>query len=302
MELLPDEGDVRTRRADRGRGARRRRRRCALLRLDRVVAEVESTGRVARRFRRSRKAATASMLTARRPRSTSSQIRSARPRYGFVSHYGRGPGGDGVTDNVRALSPERRAVLRLDVPPREADAAGGRVRRRARPARSRSTPSRRLAAAVREAGSLPMAYAAVYAVGKEAWPEWEPDGLFRARRLAVDARRLPLERRPDRRALGRALLGRPARDAARSGSRASTSTSTASPKRALPARTGRMVDLVEAFPALIDRVAADVPEARTDLQQRQRLPDAARPCAQRRRSPTSRSGRRTERLGHWRSS
>src|SRR6476620_10514107 len=38
---------------------------------------------------------------------------------------------------------------------------------------------RRLVAAVRAAGSLPMAYAAVYAVGKEAWPEWEADGLFR---------------------------------------------------------------------------------------------------------------------------
>ena len=39
---------------------------------------------------------------------------------------------------------------------------------------------RRLAGAIGAAGSLPMAYAAVYAVGKEAWPEWQGEGLYRA--------------------------------------------------------------------------------------------------------------------------
>ena len=59
----------------------------------------------------------------------------SRPRYGFVSRYEPGPGGGRCSRERAALPPERRAVLRLDVPAREADAAGRRVRGHARPAR-----------------------------------------------------------------------------------------------------------------------------------------------------------------------
>ena len=101
-----------------------------------------------------------------------------RPRYGFVSHYEAGRATEGVADNVRRF--HFNAVQFYDwmyrhaklMPPADEfdDALGQRI--------SLDTV-RRLARAVREAGSLPIAYAAVYAVGKEAWPEWEAEGLFR---------------------------------------------------------------------------------------------------------------------------
>ena len=112
------------------------------------------------------------MPTALRPRSRSSTIRCSRPRYGFVSHYEAGRATDGVAENVRRF--HLNAVQFYDwmyrhaklMPPEEEfeDALGQRI--------SLATV-RRLVAAVHEAGSLPIAYAAVYAVGKEAWPEWE---------------------------------------------------------------------------------------------------------------------------------
>jgi dextranase len=38
---------------------------------------------------------------------------------------------------------------------------------------------RALVSAVADAGAAPMAYAAVYAVGSDEWPDWEDAGLFR---------------------------------------------------------------------------------------------------------------------------
>ena len=95
----------------------------------------------------------------------------------------------------------------------------------------------------------------------EAWPEWEADGLFRRdgspwmlgdflwnvdptseRWLA----HFTADLRVDARGRVRRLPSRPVRLA----------------EVGAAAATGRCVDLVEAFPALIDRVAADVPESR----------------------------------------
>ena len=170
----------------------------SLLHLDRVVAEAARAGATASsRFARSPKAATASMADG-----ASTRVRRAR-RSALASALRvrlalRGGPRDRRRGRERAaLAPERGAVLRLDVPPRDSCAARRTSSRTRSARRSRSTPCAGSPLRSREAGSLPIAYAAVYAVGKEAWPEWEGEGLFRARRLALDARRLPLERRSD---------------------------------------------------------------------------------------------------------
>ena len=103
----------------------------------------------------------------------------SRARYGFVSDYAAGRGTAGVADNVRRL--HLNAVQFYDwmyrhaqlLPPADdfVDALG----------RSLSLDSvRRLAAAVCGAGSLPLGYAAVYAAGVDEWPAWREDGLYRA--------------------------------------------------------------------------------------------------------------------------
>lgn len=102
-----------------------------------------------------------------------------RPRYGFVARYDAGRDVEGVVENVRRL--HLNAVQFYDwmyrhadlLPPEDEfeDALGQTV--------SLDTV-RRLAAAIGDAGSLPMAYAAVYAVSREAWPDWKDAGLFRA--------------------------------------------------------------------------------------------------------------------------
>jgi dextranase len=182
-----------------------------------------------------------------------------RPRYGFVSHYEAGRAGEGVAENVRRF--HLNAVQFYDwmyrhaklMPPQDEfeDALGRHI----------SLASvRRLAEAVRDAGSLPIGYAAVYAVGKEAWPEWEEEGLFRAdgapwmlgdflwnvdpsnprwvQHFAADLRN----------ALGVGFAG-------------FHLDQYGSPKWAFRA-DGTRVDLAEAFPALIDRLAAELPDVR----------------------------------------
>src|SRR6266536_1034991 len=102
-----------------------------------------------------------------------------RPRYGFVSHYEAGRETAGVVDNIRRLHLNATQFYdwmyrHAQLLPREeefTDALGRRI--------SLNTV-RRLAKAVREAGSLPMGYAAVYAIGREHWDEWRGDGLYRA--------------------------------------------------------------------------------------------------------------------------
>ena len=176
------EGDVRARRADRRRGARRRRT-VRLAHLDRVVAEAElEDGRVS--FPAQPEGGYGVDAAVRRTALDVLADPLRRPRYGFVSHYEPDRRGRRCFRERAALPPERGAVLRLDVPPREVDAAHrGRSRTRSASAVSLDTV-RRLVGRSRDAGSLPMAYAAVYAVGQRTWPEWEEEGLFRRRRLA----------------------------------------------------------------------------------------------------------------------
>ena len=183
----------------------------------------------------------------------------SRPRYGFVSHYEAGRATEGVAENVRRF--HLNAVQFYDwmyrhaklMPPTEEfeDALGQRV--------SLATV-RRLVAAVRDAGSLPMAYAAVYAVGAEAWPEWEADGLFRRDGAPwmlgdflwnVD----PTSER------WLAHFTADLRTTLEVGFAGFHLDQYGSPKWAVR-QDGIRIDLVEAFPALIDRVAADVPESR----------------------------------------
>jgi dextranase len=121
--------------------------------------------------------------------------------------------------------------------------------------------SRRLAAAVRQAGSLPIAYAAVYAVGADEWAAWEADGLFH----------------PDGKAwtLGEDFLWNvdptserwlahfvddlnAATDAG--GFAGFHLDQYGQPKRALR-KDGTIVDLSDAFPALLERLSKELPES-----------------------------------------
>jgi dextranase len=184
----------------------------------------------------------------------------SRARYGFVARYDAGREVDGVIDNVRRL--HLNAVQFYDwmyrharlVPPQDdfEDALGQTI--------SLDTV-RRLAAAIGEAGSLPMAYAAVYAVGKEAWPEWEREGLFRADgtpwmlgdflwNVDPSAERWASHFVDDLRAALDAVAFK-----------GFHLDQYGAPKRALRS-DGSVVELEEAFPALLERLAVDVPGAR----------------------------------------
>ncbi len=183
----------------------------------------------------------------------------SRPRYGFVSHYESGRATEGVGDNVRRF--HLNAVQFYDwmyrhaslMPPADefVDALGQRI--------SLDTV-RRLVAEVRHAGSLPMAYAAVYAVGAEAWPDWHEDGLYRGDGSPwmlgdflwnVD----PTSER------WVSHLSEDLRGALTVGFAGFHLDQYGSPKWAVRA-DGTRVDLADAFPRLVDRLAADLPEAR----------------------------------------
>lgn len=184
----------------------------------------------------------------------------SRPRYGFVSHYEAGRETGGVADNLRRL--HLNAIQFYDwmyrharlLPPTDEfeDALGRPI--------SLDTV-RRLAAAVSEAGSLPFAYAAVYAAGCEEWSEWEADGLYRADGTPwtlgedflwnVD----PTSERWLEHFAGEL------RAALRLGFAGFHLDQYGAPKRALR-RDGSEVDLAQAFPALISRLARELPDAR----------------------------------------
>jgi dextranase len=101
-----------------------------------------------------------------------------RLRYGFVSDYSRGRPTSAVVDNVRRLHLNAIQFYdwmyrhsKLMPPTREfEDALGRHVSLDAVEA---------LVGAVRGAGSLPLAYAAVYAVGADAREQWREDELLR---------------------------------------------------------------------------------------------------------------------------
>lgn len=183
-----------------------------------------------------------------------------RPRYGFLSRFEPDRDPTGAVELARRL--HLNAVQFYDwmyrhaqlLPPADEfeDALGQHV--------SLSTV-RRLAAALREAGAAPFGYAAVYAVGAEAWPEWADDGLYRATgepwtlgenflwNVDPTSERW-LDHLCDQLRAARDTVGFVGFHLDQYGS----------PKRALRP-DGALVDLSEAFPALIERATTSVPGA-----------------------------------------
>ena len=184
----------------------------------------------------------------------------SRARYGFVSDFSAGRDTEGVGDNVRRL--HLNAIQFYDwmyrhadlLPPGDDfdDALG-------RPLSLDSV--RRLVETVRDAGSLPLGYAAVYAAGRDEWPGWRDAGLYRPDGTPwmlgdflwnVDPTNehwLAHFSRDLRAALEQVGFAGFHLD------------QYGAPKYALRA-DGSEVDLAAAFPALIARLAAELPEAR----------------------------------------
>jgi dextranase len=118
---------------------------------------------------------------------------------------------------------------------------------------------RRLIDAVSAAGSLPLAYAAVYAVGKEAWPQWRDAGLYRADGSPWMLGDFLWNVDPSNRRWVTHFVDelRSTRELGFAGFHLDQY---GSPKWALRA-DGTRVDLADAFPALLERIAAALPHA-----------------------------------------
>ena len=181
-----------------------------------------------------------------------------RMRYGFVSHYEPGRSAEGVAENLRRL--HLNAVQFYDwmyrhanlLPPADEyeDALGQKL--------SLGTV-RALVDAIASVGSQPLAYAAVYAAGKEEWPSWEDAGLFHADGSPwtlgdflwnldpTNERWLTHFAADLRRALELGFTG-------------FHLDQYGAPKWALRADDSR-VDLADAFPLLIRRIAGELPDA-----------------------------------------
>jgi dextranase len=176
-----------------------------------------------------------------------------RLRYGFVSDFPTGRDVTGVIDNVRRL--HLNAIMFYDwmyrhaelLPPEEEfdDALGRHVS---------LGVVRSLVAALQAVGSLPIGYAAVYAAGREHWPEWSEDGLYHADgtpwRLGDDFLWLVdpsserwLEHFVADLAVARERIGFAGFHLDQFGW-----------PKAAARKDGSLVDLAEAFPALIERV------------------------------------------------
>jgi dextranase len=184
-----------------------------------------------------------------------------RPRYGFVSHYEPGRDPAGVAELARRL--HLNAVQFYDwmyrhaqlLPPQDEyeDALGQQL--------SLSTV-RRLAAAVRSVGSLPLGYAAVYAVGNEERPQWDELALLRGdgEPWGLGDDFLWIIDPTDERWLGPFAL-QLADAVGEVGFAGFHLDQYGAPKRALR-RDGRVVDLAEAFPRIVDRLADALPGSR----------------------------------------
>jgi dextranase len=185
----------------------------------------------------------------------------SRPRYGFVSHYESGRETAGVATLVRRL--HLNAVqfydwmyrhARLQPPEDEfQDALGQPVS---------LTTVRALVEAVQEAGSLPMAYAAVYAVGKEERERWNDIALYRSDgepwTLGEDF--LWIVDPTNERWLS--FFAGELRGAMQQvGFAGFHLDQYGAPKRAVRS-DGTVIDLSQEFPRLIDRLAVELPEAR----------------------------------------
>lgn len=184
-----------------------------------------------------------------------------RARYGFVASYAPDRDVEGVIENARRL--HLNAVQFYDwmyrharlVPPTEIfeDALGQTISLDA---------ARRLAAGLREAGSLPIAYAAVYAVGRDEWPDWERDGLFHPSGepwTLGDDFLWNVDPTSERWLKHFSADLRDARDAG--GFAGFHLDQYGQPKHALR-RDGTVVDLADAFPALLERLSSEIPDSR----------------------------------------
>jgi dextranase len=185
----------------------------------------------------------------------------SRARYGFVSDYTAGREVDGVVDNVRRL--HLNAVQFYDwmyrharlLPPADdfVDALG-------RPLSLATV--RRLVDRLSSSGSLPLGYAAVYAVGRDEWPSWQSDGLYRSSGepwTLGDDFLWNVDPTSER---WRAHFADDLRAAvAEVGFAGFHLDQYGAPKYALRA-DGTEVDLAEAFPALINRLAGELPNSK----------------------------------------
>jgi dextranase len=231
-----------------------------LLHLDRVVATVTSDGGGVAGFGPQPEggygvesgAATSALDVLADPLS--------RPRYGFVSNYTSGRETATVADEIRRF--HLNAIQFYDwmyrhaelLPPEDdfEDALGREL--------SLDTV-RRLVETVRAAGSLPFAYAAVYAVGRDVWRDWEDEGLYHADGSPWMLGDFLWNVDPASPRWLHHFTGQLAAAAREVGFAGFHLDQYGAPKRALRS-DGSVIDLAEAFPTLIDAVAAAVPDAR----------------------------------------
>jgi dextranase len=182
-----------------------------------------------------------------------------RLRYGFVSDYTQGRSVEGVAENLRRL--HLNAVQFYDwmyrhaelVPPTDefADALGRPV----------SLPSvKALVSAVRAAGSLPLGYAAVYAIGEEAREEWGEDELLHPDGTPWSLAGFLWIVDPSSEAWLAHFAAQLRHARAEVGFAGFHLDQYGAPKRATR-RDGAVVDLARAFPTLIDRVRAVCPDS-----------------------------------------
>jgi len=185
----------------------------------------------------------------------------ARARYGFVADYAVERDVAGVVDNVRRL--HLNAVQFYDwmyrharlLPPEDefVDPLGRRL--------SLETV-RRLVDELGRAGSLPLGYAAVYAAGRDEWPEWQDVGLYRSNGAPWTLGEDFLWNVDPTRERWQSHLAAELREAtARVGFAGFHLDQYGAPKYALRP-DGSRVDLAAAFPALIGRLSQELPQAR----------------------------------------
>lgn len=183
-----------------------------------------------------------------------------RLRYGFVSDYAPGRDPQAVVDNARRL--HLNAIQFYDwmyrhadlLPPGEEfeDALGRKV--------SLATV-RELVRRLREVGSLPLGYAAVYAVGAEHWDAWASEGLFHADGSPWMLADFLWNVDPSSERWLQHFTDDLRRATDEVGFAGFHLDQFGAPKRAARA-DGRIVDLAEAFPRLIENVREALPQAR----------------------------------------
>ena len=183
-----------------------------------------------------------------------------RLRYGFVSDYAPGRDAQAVVDNARRL--HLNAIQFYDWMYRHADLLPpGDEFEDALDRKVSLATVRALANGLRAAGSLPLGYAAVYAVGAEHWDEWSDEGLFHADGSPWMLADFLWNVDPASERWLRHFTEDLRRATAEVGFAGFHLDQFGAPKRAARA-DGRVVDLAEAFPRLIEGVRSALPDAR----------------------------------------